>query len=90
MNTVAEHVGVESARARLPELVTAAERDQRTTVISRRGRPAAALVPLSAVVPQQALGPAAAAALLSLAGSGKGLWGDDSRRTLADLREEWG
>jgi prevent-host-death family protein len=92
MNTKAEAVGVESARSRLPELVTAAERDGRTTVISRRGRPAAALVPLSAISPPRSASRAAATALLALAdaAAGKGLWGRDSRAQLADLRAEWG
>jgi prevent-host-death family protein len=75
--------GAEEARNQLPELLTAAEQG-RSTIITRRGKPVAALVPIgeySALAPQ--------APLLSLRGSGRGLWGKDSARTIARLRDEW-
>jgi prevent-host-death family protein len=74
--------GVEEARSQLPKLIEAAEAGQ-TTVITRRGRAVAALVPLE----QQAR--SRQQSLLSIAGSGRGLWGADSTRAVAELRDEW-
>jgi len=77
------HKGAEEARNQLPELLQAAERGH-STVITRHGRPIAALVPLSKYrtgAPQLPLSP--------LKGSGRGLWGKDSRRMIRELREEW-
>jgi prevent-host-death family protein len=73
----------EEARNRLPDLLDAAEKG-RSTVITRHGRPVAALVPFEdydAVVRQESL--------LSVAGSGRGLRGRDSRTMLRKLRGEW-
>jgi prevent-host-death family protein len=75
--------GAEEARNQLPHLLEAAERGQ-STVITKRGRPVAALVPINdylAAVPQKPLQP--------LAGSGRGLWGRNSARTIRKLRDEW-
>jgi prevent-host-death family protein len=75
--------GAEEARAQLPELLDAAAKGQ-STIITRHGRPVAALVPIErygAAVRQQSLIP--------VAGSGRGLWGKDSTRTLRKLRDEW-
>jgi prevent-host-death family protein len=75
--------GAEEARNQLPDLLAAAEKG-RTTIITRRGRPVAALVPLDAYgapTRQQALG--------SLEASGRGLWGRRSSRTIRSLRDEW-
>lgn len=76
--------GAEEARAQLPALLEAAEKG-RSTIITRHGRAVAALVPVadySAIERQQPL--------LPLAGSGRGLWGKSSARTLRRLRDEWG
>ena len=73
----------EEARNQLPALLDAAEKG-RSTVITRHGLPVAAIVPIaaySAAVRQQPLIP--------VAGSGRGLWGKDSARTLRKLRDEW-
>lgn len=75
--------GAEEARNQLPDLLDAAEKGH-STVITRHGRPVAALVPISTfetIVHQKSI--------LPLKGSGRGLWGKDSTRTLRDLREEW-
>jgi prevent-host-death family protein len=75
--------GAEAARNQLSELLEAAEKGG-STIITKRGRPVAALVPVSAygaTVRQQPLTP--------LAGSGRGLWGNDSTRTIRKLRAEW-
>lgn len=74
--------GSEQARQQLPAILNAAERG-RTTVITRRGRKVAAVVPVSAIKPVRP------ASLLALAGSGKGLWGRNSTATLSGLRDEW-
>jgi len=75
--------GAEEARNQLPDLLEAAEKGH-STIITKHGRPVAALVPLDAYAAgarQQPLTP--------MEGSGRGLWGEDSRRTLRDLRDEW-
>lgn len=77
------HKGAEEARSQLPELLAAAQHGRRT-IITRHGRPVAALVPMKALnsTDEQR-------SLLPLAGSGRGLWGRDSRVTLRKLRDEW-
>jgi prevent-host-death family protein len=75
--------GAEAARNQLPDLLEAAEKG-RPTIITRHGRPVAALMPMAAYgagLRQQPLTP--------LVGSGRGLWGKDSGRTLGRLRDEW-
>jgi prevent-host-death family protein len=75
--------GAEEARNQLPDLLAAAEQG-RSTIITRHGRPVAALVPIDShglAARQQPL--------LPMAGSGKGLWGKSSARTLRKLRDEW-
>jgi prevent-host-death family protein len=76
--------GAEEARNQLPDLLAAAERG-RSTIITRHGRAVAALVPIEAYDPAGRQQP-----LLPLAGSGRGLWGKSSARTLRKLRDEWG
>jgi len=75
--------GAENARAHLPELLDAAHRGS-ATIITKRGRPYAALVPVERATPPQS-GPS----LLQLKSTGAGLWGRNSPRTLARLRDEW-
>jgi prevent-host-death family protein len=75
--------GAEEARNQLPDLLAAAEKGQ-STVITRHGRAIAALVPIAAygaAARQQALMP--------MQGSGSGLWGKNSARTIRRLRGEW-
>ena len=75
--------GVEDARNQLPALLAEAERGH-STIITRHGRAIAAIVPINGMmgVPRQK-------SLLGLAGTGKGLWGRDSAKTLRKLRDEW-
>lgn len=76
--------GAEAARNELPQLLQCAEQGQ-TTLITRRGRPVAALVPIGQLhsgAPRQKL-------LTSLVGTGRGLWGPDSLATLQKLHDEW-
>jgi prevent-host-death family protein len=75
--------GAEEARNQLPDLLAAAE-NGRSTVITKHGRPVAAIVPIDDFTGGQRQQP-----LLPLKGSGKGLWGTDSTGTLRDLRDEW-
>ena len=77
------HVGAEDARNQLPELLEAAENGS-STIISKYGRPVAALVPIDEYVSRSRQ-----QSLLPLRGSGKKLWGKDSVRTLRKLRDEW-
>lgn len=74
--------GAEEARQQLPAILAAAAAG-RTTVITRHGRE------IAAVVPAAALKPAKPVSLLALAGSGRRLWGKDSSKAIADLRDEW-
>jgi prevent-host-death family protein len=75
--------GAEEARNQLPDLLEAAEKG-RSTVITRHGRPVAALVPIGAYSAAARQEP-----LIPLEGTGRGLWGKDSTRTLRRLRDEW-
>lgn len=74
--------GAEEARNQLPQLLEDAA-GGRATVITRRGRPVAALVPLKAYQASKQR------SLLDLEGSGRGLWGRNSSETLTKLRDEW-
>jgi len=75
--------GAEAARKHLPDILDRAAKGE-TTVVTRRGRPVAAVVPISST-PHGARGPS----LLSLRGSGKGLWGKDPATLIARGRKEW-
>ena len=79
----ARRKGAEEARKQLPDLLDAAENGE-STIITRHGRPVAAIVPVDAqgIVSRQE-------SLLSVAGTGRGLWGDDSTSEIHRLREEW-
>lgn len=73
----------EEARNQLPGLLDAAEQG-RSTVITRHGRPVAALVPFEdygSAVRQESL--------LPVAGTGRRLWGRQSGATIRKLRDEW-
>lgn len=74
--------GAEEARQQLPAILADATAG-RSTIITRHGRAVAAVVPARALKIRQS------PTLLSLAGSGRGLWGKDSRKMIAKLREEW-
>jgi prevent-host-death family protein len=74
--------GAEEARQQLPAILAAAAAGQ-TTIITRHGRAVAAVVPAAEIRQDKP------ASLQALAGSGKGLWGNDSRKTISKLRDEW-
>lgn len=75
--------GAEEARNQLPDLLAAAEAGQ-STIITKRGRPVAALVPIEAYRATMKQQP-----LLPVAGSGRGMWGSDSTHAVRKLRDEW-
>jgi prevent-host-death family protein len=79
---VGRRQGAEEARKHLPELLDAAERGD-STIITRHGRPVAVLVPI------EAYSSIRQAPLTPLLGSGRGMWGRYSTRTLRKLRDEW-
>ena len=76
-------LGSEAARAKLPELLELAHNGS-STVITKHGKPYAALVPVSSVVPSRRR-----VSVLALSGTGVGLWGHDSTQSVSNMREEW-
>jgi prevent-host-death family protein len=76
------HKGSEEARNELPSLLEEAA-GGRATIITRRGRPVAALVPLAQYRANRQQ------SLVALEGSGRGLWGKNSRTAIKKLRDEW-
>jgi prevent-host-death family protein len=75
--------GAEEARTLLPELIERAHRGEHS-VITKRGKPYAEVVPVGSSTNGKPR-----LSFLSLAGTGHGLWGHDSRKTLKRLRDEW-
>lgn len=84
--------GLEQARAQLPLIASEATAGY-SSVITRHGKPVAVVVPIAQWEQAQQQAEAQRACtvpgLLALRGSGRGLWGEDSARTVADLRDEW-
>jgi prevent-host-death family protein len=76
-------IGAESARSQLPALLEQAHRGS-PTVITRYGKPYAAVVPVEAAASGRR-----GMSVLALKGSGAGLWGIESARTVAEMRDEW-
>jgi len=73
--------GVEEARKRLPELLSRANRDGAVTIVTKRGVPYAAIVPVSHVV-------RSARGLTTLRGSARGCYGEVARY-VNRMRDEW-
>ncbi len=78
-----KNLGAEEARRRLPELIERAHHGE-AVVVTRRGAPYAAIVPIAEAA-RRGRGPS----LLSLRGSGKGLWGETPGSAIDALRDEW-
>lgn len=76
------HVGAEEARKKLPELIGRAERDGTVTIVSKRGVPRAAIVPISHV------SVTAVPKFTALRGSAGGCYGDVAGY-IDELRREW-
>ena len=88
--------GLEQARIQLPAIIANAHSGV-ASVITRHGKPYAAVVPLkdleklrSAQSHQLGGGLGASSSLLALRGTGQGLWGANAGQTIAKLRGEWG
>jgi len=79
--------GLEQARIHLPTIVANAHAGVRS-IITKHGKPYAAVVPLQDV---QKTSTAAdgTAGILALRGTGRGLWGANVGQTVAELRDEW-
>jgi prevent-host-death family protein len=75
--------GSEEARKRLPTLLERANRGK-PTLITKRGIPYAAIMPVTALVRQQS-----GLSIRDLRGSGKGLWGKNVRAWIERIRNEW-
>lgn len=73
-------VGIEQARADLPSLVASAGKGK-VSVVTRHGKPCAAIVPLAMAARRKSGG------LLDLRGTAKGLWA--GAHSVRSLREEW-
>jgi antitoxin (DNA-binding transcriptional repressor) of toxin-antitoxin stability system len=76
-------IGIEEGRRTLPELASDALAGK-ATVLTRHGKAVAAIVPLGELA-----GRRRQARLLSLRGSGTGLWGASPAATIDTLRREW-
>lgn len=87
MSTIANY-GLEQARIQLPMIVADAHAGVRS-IITKHGKPYAAIVPLQDV--QKSLTDAdLASGILALRGTGRELWGADVGQTVSELRDEWG
>jgi prevent-host-death family protein len=75
--------GAEDAQNQLSDLLDAAQQG-RSTIITRHGRPVAALVPMNRFVESTAQ-----RSLLPVKGSGRGLWNGSDVHALRTLRDEW-
>ena len=73
--------GVDEARRKLPEILKAAYQNGDVTIVTNRGVPYAAVVPVAQAVQQ-------AAKLTELRGSARGCYGDAATYVEA-LRNEW-
>ena len=72
MQSRVETAGVEEARTRLPEILRAANSEGAITIVTKRGKPYAAVVPVSQALRK-------APNLSDLRGSAKGCFGDAGR-----------
>lgn len=84
----ATQYGPEQARIKLPALVAQADAGV-ASVITRHGKPYAAIVSIGGMEKSSATG-TAAASVISLRGTGMGLWGPSPAQAVAELRDEWG
>ena len=76
--------GLEQARIQLPAIVANANAGV-ASVITRHGKPYAAIVPIRDLQKSRP-----ASGILTLRGTGRGLWGGSPAKTVAKLRDEWG
>lgn len=76
--------GLEQARIQLPAIVAQAGAGV-ASVITRHGKPCAAVVPMKDLRDSLRV-----SGILALRGSGRGLWGRSAGAAVAELRDEWG
>ena len=79
--------GLEQARIQLPSIIANAHAGI-ASIVTRHGKPVAAIVPLQDLQNSRATS-GAASGLLALRGTGRGLWGADIGQTISRLRDEW-
>jgi antitoxin (DNA-binding transcriptional repressor) of toxin-antitoxin stability system len=79
--------GLEQARIQLPSIAANAYAGV-CSIITKHGKPYAAIVPVQALQ-KPATDTEVAPGILALQGTGRGLWGADVGHTVAELRAEW-
>ena len=83
MQTSMTTVGIEQGRNTLPQLALRAFGGE-ASVLTKHGKPYAAIVPLDMVKQAQR----SKTSFLALRGTGKGLWDDAPAQMIADMRDE--
>jgi prevent-host-death family protein len=86
--SVNANYGLEQARIQLPTIVANAHAGVRS-IITKHGKPYAAVVPLQDVQ-KSSVGADLASGILALRGTGRGLWGTHVGQAVSELRDEWG
>ena len=79
--------GLEQARIQLPSIIANAHAGI-SSIITRHGKPYAAVVPVQELQKRRSAS-ACASGLLALRGTGQGLWGADIGQAVSELRDEW-
>ena len=79
--------GLEEAQLQFPTIIAAAHNGV-TSVITRNGKPYAAIVSMEDLHKLRTVHPAGSG-ILALRGTGSGLWGASASRTVENLRGEW-
>jgi len=80
--------GLEQARIQLPNIIANAHAGVRS-IITKHGKPYAAIVPLEDVK-KSSSDADLASGIVPLRGTGRGLWGPNVGQAVSDLRDEWG
>ena len=80
--------GLEQARIQLPSIVAKANAGV-ASVITRHGKPYAAIVSIQDLEKASSAS-SGASSVLTLRGTGRGLWGPSPGQTITELRDEWG
>ncbi|MRD47426.1 Prevent-host-death protein [Caenimonas koreensis DSM 17982] len=76
-------LGLEEGRKQLPQLAALAHAGE-GSLLTKHGKPYAAIVSPDLLVKSRRK-----SALLSLRGTGKGLWGKSAAKYVAELRDDW-
>ena len=79
--------GLEQARSQLPHIAAEAHAGY-SSVITRHGKPVAAVVPISVLQAQQS-SLVRQGGILALRGTGRSVWALKGGKAVADLRDEW-